>query len=153
MVQKNSSIKPLIVQDSSIQYENLEKKNMKDPKIISDMVDRISMLESVDHCEIYKTLRKFKPANFFGSSSIETRFNIDKLSVKELEALDQTIRLSKEDNERRHVLRSANTRHRNEMSKLENSLYTDVKTTESWSVSTNPTEVEKIQEMLKMNKL
>jgi hypothetical protein len=155
MVQKSSAIKPAVMHDSSIQYDNFEKKDMKDPKIIRDTVDRIASLDSDGHCEIYKTIRKFKPRTFFGSSSIETRFNIDKLSSKELEALDQTIRLCKEDLERKYVLDRADAQYRDEMDKLETGLDHDLRINDNrltLSESVNPTEVEKIQEMLRLNR-
>lgn len=157
MVRKSSSVKPAVMQDSSPQYENFESFeicDMKDPKIIRELVHQIESLDSDGHEEIYKTIRKFKPKTFFGCNSIDSRFNIDKLSIKELHALNQTIRLCKEDLERKFILEKADYIHRDRISKLDTSLIVDnpLPGYESLIGSVNPTEVEKIQEMLKMNK-
>ena len=53
-----------------------------------------SLLNKVDkehHREIYRFLRTTRPANFFSSNYIDTRFNIYMLSESEIENLDYLI--------------------------------------------------------------
>jgi hypothetical protein len=149
-VEKNHNIKPATLCNSKHEYKAYDDKDMSKPKNVEDMVRSISQLDKKSHEEIYLTIRKFKPQKFFASNSIDTRFNIYGLSVEERIMLSRTIDLCKENMERNEVISNAASIHQEELAKLEdriganNPILID-------DLQNNPSEREKIKEMLQMH--
>jgi hypothetical protein len=152
-VQKCRDIKPVVISDSSIQYDPLEDPDTDDPKIIEDMVRSISQLDKKSHEQIYLVLRNSKPRKFFAANNVDTRFNIYGLDTFERRELKRTIQLCLEDMKRRKIMTEASSSHKEEIMKLDGVLqsgeidnsFTDL------NAGINPTESEKIKEMLQMN--
>lgn len=152
VVQKGGNIKPAIIKDGSMQYDPLEDHTMDDPRLLEDMVRQIDLLDKQGHEQIYKVLRKSKPKTFFAANSIDTRFNIYGLSAHERQELARTIKLCLQDMDRKRVLADATCIHREEIKRLDQKLHInsldDTMLDEQYS---NPSEAEKIKNMLQMN--
>ena len=149
-VEKNPNIRPATLCDSKPQYKAYDDKDMSKPKNVEDMVRSISQLDKKSHEEIYLTIRKFKPQKFFASNSVDTRFNIYGLSNEEKCILSRTIDLCKENMERDEVISNAADLHQEEIAKLEDRMgfHDPIMVEDS---QTNPSEKEKIKEMLQMH--
>jgi hypothetical protein len=148
-IEKNINIEPAVIHDSSPLYIDFEDKNMDNPNMIEELVRNISNLDKEGHEEIYMTIRSFKPQTFFASNSIDTRFNIYGLNCKERNEVDRIVTMCKHDIERKKVFEDASYIHQSNIKTLNTQLITDIDDTLVESI--NPTEVEKIREMLKMN--
>ena len=149
-VEKNHNIKPATLCDTKLEYNPYDDKDMSKPKNVEDMVRSISQLDKKSHEEIYVTIRKFKPQKFFASNSVDTRFNIYGLSVEERSILSRTIDLCKENMERSEVISNAAIIHQEELAKLEDKMVSNNPVLIEESLQ-NPTEKEKIKEMLQMH--
>lgn len=152
-IKKGGNIKPAVVseQSAALSYNSLDDDNMDDPRVIEEIANSIKGLDKAGHEQIYLTLRKTKPVNFFAANGLDTRFNIFNLNTQERQELKRIICLCEEDMKRKQVLKNADGNHRQEMAKLDKQLYlTDIED-DTYIDSVNPTEVDKIKEMLRMN--
>jgi hypothetical protein len=152
-VRKGGNIKPAVIADGSLQYNPLEDHDIDDPKLVEDMVRNIEQLDRTGHEQIYMALRRTKPKKFFAANNVDTRFNIYGLSICERQELRRIIRLCMEDKERKKVLNEATGSYREEIEKLDQKLHIgdlDDPFVDATSAC-NPSEAEKIKEMLQMN--
>lgn len=154
-VQKNSTIKPAVVSDHSPQYTSFRDREMCDPKVVEDMVRSIGSLDKDGHKQVYMTIRRFKPKTFFAANSLDTRFNIYGLSDRERQELDHTIQLCLQNMERNKIFKEARNTHKQDLAELDVKL-TDIDTETDNDIggyidAVNPSEAEKIREMLQLN--
>lgn len=149
---KGRHIKPAVISDNSIQYNPLEDFNMSDPKFIDDMVRNISELDKAGHEQIYIALRKTKPKKFFAANNVDTRFNIYGLTDQDKQSLRRTIQLCKEDMKRKKILQEATGYHEQELHRLDEKLHINDLEDDTYVNPVNPSEAEKIREMLQMNR-
>lgn len=149
-VRKGGNIKAAVISDNSIQYNPLEDHDMDDPKLVEEMVRNIGQLDKESHEQIYKVLRQTKPKKFFAVNNTDTRFNIYGLNQKERHELQRTIQLCNEAMERRKILDEASGFHREEIAKLDEKLKIG-DLDDTYVDAVNPSEADKIKEMLQMN--
>lgn len=151
-IRKDANIKPAVLKDTSLQYEDHDSGDMDNPAIIEELVRGINQLDKEGHEEVYLAIRRFKPKTFFASNSVDTRFNIYGLNGKERKEVQRIIRMCKNNTERRRVLENATSTHETTISNLTTKLLDEEKILDTESEDPgNPTEVEKIREMLRMN--
>lgn len=149
VVQKGGNIKPAILSDSSIQYNPLDGCEHDDPKLIEEMVRNIAQLDQAGHEQIYIALRKTKPKSFFAINNVDTHFNIYGLTPYERRELRRIIQLSIEDMDRKSILSNARKMHQDGIAKLDEQF--DTSFDDAWVDPVNPSEADKIKEMLQMN--
>ena len=149
-VRKDGNIKPVIISDNSIQYNPLEDTGIDDPKLVEDMVRNIAQLDREGHEQIYTVIRKTKAKKFFATNNVDTRFNIYGLNPHERHELARTIQLCTENMNRKKVFEDANGSHRKDIARLDKTLKVD-NLDEKFIEAVNPSEVDKIKEMLQMN--
>lgn len=151
-IQKSGNIKPAVLADSSIHYNPLDGSDDDDPKMIEDIVRDIARLDKAGHEQIYISLRKTKSRRFFAVNNVVTHFNIYGLSSFERRELKRIIKLCIEDMERKKVLEHASDNHINDIAKLDEQLESNYDVLDDMCTdSLNPSEAEKIKEMLQMN--
>lgn len=151
-IRKDATIKPAVLKDTSLQYEDHDSRDMDDPTVVEELVRGISQLDKEGHEEVYLAIRRFKPKTFFASNSVDTRFNIYGLNAKERKEVHRIIQMCRNNLERRRVLEDATSTHETTISDLTSKLLDEEKILDTESEDPgNPTEVEKIREMLLMN--
>lgn len=152
-IKKGGNIKPAVISEHEMTYDSLNDNNMDDPKVLDELIRTIKDLDKAGHEQIYLTLRKTKPAKFFAANCVDTRFNMYNLSVHERNELKRIIDLCHLNMKREQVLKDAEGTHRQEIAKLDEKLHlTDIEDEDNAYIdSVNPTEVDKIKEMLRMN--
>lgn len=151
-IRKDTNIKPAVLKDTSLQYQDHEGRDMDNPVVIEELVRGIGQLDKEGHEEVYLAIRRFKPQTFFASNSVDTRFNIYGLNAKERNEVHRIIQMCKSNLERKHVLEDATNTHESTISNLTSKLLDDEKILDTESEDPgNPSEVEKIREMLLMN--
>ncbi len=154
-IKKNDIIKAAVVQDNTpIQYhpfdaDDVKVEQMDDPEILNNLVKLINKLDKSDHEEIYKTVRKFKPANFFAVNSMGTHFNIFSLDNKMRWELYRMVSLCKDNQVRNKVIADANSVHKVKITDLDTKM--DTMKDPEYVEQINPGEAEKTQEMKKLN--
>lgn len=155
-IEKTPHIKSGILKEPGIQYQDFEDINMNDPKMVEELIRNISLLDKQSHKEIYLTIRKFKSNTFFAANNVDTRFNIYGLNAKERKELYQMVNFCLQDLERKKVLKQATKEHSTELEYLEHKLYAnDAKELPNTEIPlpVNPSEVDKIKDMLNMNSI
>ena len=144
-IKKNNNIKPSFT-ENKFEYdawESVDPNQMHNPDVINGLVKNISKLDKEGHMEIYKTIRKFKPATFFATNSLGTHFNILSLSGKELWEVNRIVMMSSDNSERSEVMSKWTTEvqcHRPDSEKQD--VYVE---------QVNPSEQVKMQQMYRMN--
>lgn len=145
----DGNIKPAVIGHVGAAYPTSGEVDLTDPCVVNDLVEKINKLDKDDHYDIYLKLRESKPRKFFNTNAIDTRFNILSLSGKDKKTLYDCVEMCIAAKTRKEVIRSAESEHTMRMEKLDEKLEFDMETDDNLAV--NPTEVEKIQEMLKLN--
>lgn len=143
-VQKDANIRPAVVHNSN-EYIDFDKKDMSDPAVIDDMVHAINELDKDSHAELYLTIRKFRTRKFFAPNGTDTKFNIYGLNERERSELDHTISLCRENMARRKIVDSLHQQREDITRDLSRETTHTIETV-------NPSEPDKIREMLHMNK-
>lgn len=107
-IQRNANIAPAVLQQSGAHtyqtYDVPDVDLMSDPETLNSLVKDLNKLERSDHTEVYTTLRKFKPANFFSTNSLGTHFNILALDNKARWELYRMIQMCKDNQLRKKIL-------------------------------------------------
>ena len=145
---KDSNIKPAVIAAGGIEYNPLD--DVRDPKLIEDIIRNIETLEKCYHEQIYTVLRKTKPKKFFAPNNVNTTFNINGLNAHEIQELNRTVQLCIKDMQRRKVLEEASGAHRGELEKLEEKMLTSAPIMLDDAYTIGPSEPDRVKEMLQM---
>ena len=153
-IKKND--KTAVVQDNTpMQYhafdaDDVKVDQMDDPDVLNNLVKLINKLDRSDHEEIYKTIRKFKPASFFAVNSMGTHFNIFSLDNKMRWELYRMVSLCKDNQTRNKIIADATNVHQDNITDMDTKM--DKLEDPAYMEQINPSEEEKTQEMKKLNR-
>lgn len=121
----------------------------KEPAIINDLIDDISNLDKISHEQIYIMLRGFKPKEFFTNDYNGIHITYSDLETKEIQELYKIVQMCKHDIERKKVIQKAKDEYINNVDPgviNDNVELEDI-------VPINPSESDKVKQMLKLNKI
>lgn len=159
----NPSIKTAMLEDGpKLQYHDIAQNvNMEDAGVLDTLSKDIERMDKDDHKELYRTIRKHKPASFFAMHSMGTCFNLSALDVKARWDLYTMVQMCKNHKERSKVVSAAETEYRgviNLMPPPPTSTHNNMGASPSMPVmpvmpngKVNPTEDEKIVIMKALN--
>lgn len=127
---------------------------INDPIIMNDMVKDIEMLDKDAHEQIYKLIRKFRPAKWFTTDCTGTHFDRTVLTDSQIYELYRTVKLCKDHMMRMKVINGAKNIHDVKMNDLSNNIDCDniMSLDEYDTRSFNLSEKEKTEQMIQLNK-